>query len=196
MPTQKVTEKILEDAKREAREILAKHKTEASNIVRDYEDRLARMKEQIDQEVEEKKKIEIMRALSQHRLELNKKLTEHKQKLIKATIDHTVKQLIEHEEYLDFLKSLIKKSGEKNGKLLLSKTDAKRYQEALQKFADKNELNLKITSDDALRGGIILSREKTNHIGSLDIILELLSDELAILVSRELFQTQSKGKGA
>jgi len=188
MPTQKVTEKILQDAKGEAQEILTKYQTEASGITRDYEERMAKKKKEIEHAVEERKKIEIMRARSQHRLDLNKKLTQHKRKLIKVTIDQAVKQLIEHEEYLDFLKALIEKSGEKNGELLLSKTDAKRYGEDLKKFADKHELNLKITSDDEIRGGIILHREKMNHIGSLDIILELLSDELAIVVSKELFK--------
>ena len=196
MSTQKVTEKILEDAKKEAEDILARHQNEASDITDDYEDRLARKKKLINQEVEEKKNTEIMRALSQHRLELNKKLTEHKQQLIKATIDHAIKQLIEREEYLDFIKALIEKSGEKNGELLLNKNDMKRYRGELEKFADKNELKFKITSDDKMKGGIILSKEKTSYIGSLDIILELLSDELAIVVSRELFQIQGKGEKA
>jgi V/A-type H+-transporting ATPase subunit E len=196
MVPQKVTEKILEDAKKEAAEILAKHQNEASDITHDYEDRIARKKKQIEQEIEEKKKTEIMRALSQHRLELSKKLTEHKQQLIKATIDHAVKQLIEREEYLDFIKALIEKSGEKNGALLLSKNDMKRYGGEVEKFADKNELKFRITSDDKMRGGIILSKEKTRYIGSLDIILELLNDELAIVVSKELFKIQSKGKKA
>jgi len=188
MPTQRVTEKILEDAKKEAQEILAKHQTEASNIARDYEDRIAKKKREIDQELERRKKIEIMRAVSQHGLDLKKKLTEHKQKVIKATVDQAISQLIDHENYLDFLKALIKGSGEKEGELLLNKADAKRYRDDLKQFTDKHELNLKITADDEIRGGVIVRKEKTNYIGSLDIILELLSDELAIVVSKELFK--------
>jgi len=188
MPTQRVTEKILEDAKKEAQEILAKHQTEASDIARDYEDRIAKKKREIDRELEKRKKIEIMRAVSQHRLDLKKKLTEHKQKVIKATVDQAISQLIDHENYLDFLKALIKSSGEKEGELLLNKADAKRYRDDLKQFTDKHELNLKITADDEIRGGIVVRKEKTNYIGSLDIILELLSDELAIVVSKELFK--------
>ena len=187
MSTQKVTNKIIEDARREAQDILTKFKVEAASIEKELAERIAQKKKQVDTEVEEIKQTEIMRALSQKRLDLNKKLTGQKQKLISATIDKAVSKLLGHKEYLGFLKALIKNSGEKEGELLLSKNDVKQHRGVLEKYLKFEGLDLKITSDDDMKGGIIIRKEKANHIGSLSIILELLSDELAINVSKVLY---------
>lgn len=187
MSSQKVTDKILADAKEEAGQILAKHKEEAKNITDDYANRSAQKKAQNDREVEEMTRTEIMRALSQKRLDLNKKITGHKQKLIKSAIKEAVAQLIEHKEYANFLKAFIKKSGEKEGDLLLSNADAKRHRNDLERFIRDAGLKLRISVSDELTGGIAIKKEQRKYIGSLDIILELLSDELAIVISKELF---------
>lgn len=187
MSTQKVTNKIIEDAKREAQDILTKYRDDAANIEKEFAQRIAQKKRQVATEIEEIKKTEIMRALSQKRLDLNKKITEKKQKLITRAIEEAVSKLLVHRQYLDFLKALIKNSGEKEGELLLSKNDAKQYGNDLEKYIKTEGLNLKIVTGDEIRGGIIIKKEKTNHIGSLNIILELLSDELAITVSKELY---------
>jgi V/A-type H+-transporting ATPase subunit E len=187
MTTQKVTNKIIEDARREAQDILTKYKVEAASIEKEFAERIAQKKKQVDTEVEEIKQTEIMRALSQKRLDLNKKLTGQKQKLISATIDEAVSKLLGHKEYLDFLKALIKNSGEKEGELLLSKNDVKRYRGDLENHIKTEGLNLKIATGDDMTGGIIIRRKMTNHIGSLNIILELLNDELAIAISKILF---------
>jgi V/A-type H+-transporting ATPase subunit E len=187
MSTQRVTDKIIEDAKREAQDILAKYKDDAARIEKEFAERIVHKKNQVDTEIEEIKKTEIMRALSQKRLDLNKKITEQKQKLITATVDEAVSKLLVHKQYLDFLKALIKNSGEKEGELLLSKNDVKRYRSDLENHIKTEGLNLKIATGNDMMGGIVISREKTNHIGSLNIILELLSDELAITVSKVLY---------
>ena len=128
-----------------------------------------------------------MRSISQKRLELNKKITEHKQKRIKTAINEAIAKLPEHKGYLDFLKTLIKSSGAREGNLVVSEADAKRYRNDLEKYIRDNKLNLKVTVSDGLKGGVLIKKEKTSYIGSLDIILELLNDELAIAVSKELF---------
>lgn len=187
MSAQKVTDKILADAKEEARQILAKYKEEAQTIVNDYAQRAVQKKQQIENEVAEIKKTAIMRAVSQKKLELNKHIILHKQALIKNIIEETVTKLIGHKDYASFLKALIKKSAEKQGELLMSNTDIKRHRDDLEKYIRKEGLGLKISAGDDMKGGIIIRKEKTNYIGSLDIILELLSDELAIVVSKEIF---------
>jgi vacuolar-type H+-ATPase subunit E/Vma4 len=193
MSSQRVTDKILADAKEEANEILAKHEEEAKHIAEEYAKRIAQKKAQNERMVEETVNTEIMRSISQKRLELNKKITEHKQECINAAIKKATAKLVEHEDYVGFLENLIKSSGEKEGSLVLSKADAKRYRSDLEKYIQNTESNLKVTASDDVTGGIVIKKERSSHIGSLDIILELLSDELAIAVSKELFQIQSKG---
>lgn len=187
MSTQKVTDKILQDAEKNAQEIIAEFKNEAAKVADDFAQRIAQKKQQINNEIEERKEIEIMRGLSQHRLALKRKQTEHKQSLIKSTVDEVTSKLNGHTEYLAFLKSLIKKSGEKTGELMLSKADLKRYREDIKKFLTKERLDLNLTEDSSIKGGLIIKRGKINYIGSLDIILELLSDELAIAISKSMF---------
>ena len=187
MSTQQVTDKILHDAKTNAQEILAEYKKEAEKIAADFNQRIEQKKQQINQEIEERKETEIMRGLSQHRLQLNRKQTEHKQNLINATIEEAISKLNDHGEYLSFLRALIKKSGEKKGELLLNKNDLKRYRSDLEKFLANEELELNVVEDDNIRSGVVIKRGTTSYIGSLDIILELLSEELAIAISKSMF---------
>lgn len=187
MSSQKVTDKIIADAQEEAKHILAKHEEEAKHIADEYAKRIAQKKTDNEREVEETVNTEIMRSISQKRLDLNKKITQHKRERIKTAIKEAIAKLVEHEDYFAFLKMLVKNSGEKEGNLVLSKADAKRYRDKLEKYLRDNRLSLKVTVSDELGGGILIQKGKTSYIGSLDIILELLSDELAIAVSKELF---------
>jgi V/A-type H+-transporting ATPase subunit E len=185
MSIQKVTEKILEDAEKEAKEITAKYEREAANIAADFANRIAQEKQQMQRDIEERKETEVMRNLSQHRLALNKKQTEYKQRLIHDTVEA---KLSEHSEYFVFLKELIKKGGIETGELVINKNDLKRHRQDLEKFLEKEGFNLKIVEDDGIKkGGVILRHGTTHYIGSLDIILELLSDELAIAISKSIF---------
>ena len=51
----------------------------------------------------------------------------------------------------------------------------------------KEGMNLKISVSDDMNGGIVIKKEKTSYIGSLDMIAELLSNEMAIAVSKTLY---------
>ncbi len=187
MSTQKVTDKILQDAQKNAEEIIAEYKNEAAKVADDFAQRIAQKKQQINNEIQERKETEIMRGLSQHRLALNRKQTEHKQNLIKSIVEEATSKLNDHTDYLAFLKSLIKKSGENTGELTLSKADLKRYREDIKRFLSKERLDLNLVEDSSIKGGLNIKRGKTNYIGSLDIVLELLSDELAIAISKSMF---------
>ena len=187
MSSRKVTDKIIADAKQEAKQILAQHEEEAKHIADEYAKRIAQKKAENEQEVKETVNTEIMRSISQKRLELNKKITEHKQERIKTAIKKAIAELVEHKDYLAFLKMLINSSGERDGRLIISKADANRYRSNLEKYIQDNGLKFKVTDSDDLSGGLVIKKEKTSYIGSLDIILELLSDELAIAVSKELY---------
>lgn len=187
MATQKVTEKILADAKKEAKEILDRYKKEAARIKDEYATKIAVNKEQIKVEVEGIKKTEIMRNISQKRLEFNRKTVLQKRKFINGVIMEALKKLTEHKKYLDFLKALIKKSEEKEGELIINKQDWKRYGSDLEKFMKNEGLNYKVNVNNEIIGGVMVKKEKTTYHGSLDLISELLSDELTIAVSKKLY---------
>ena len=133
------------------------------------------------------KENEILRAVSQQRMELNRAVVAEKRKFIRKVIEDALKGLSQHKGYVGFLKELIKKSGEKEGELIINKHDWERYGSELEKFMKKQGLNFKINTNNKIIGGVLIRKEKTTYHGSLDLIRELLIDELAIAVSKELY---------
>ncbi|MGB3480575.1 MAG: hypothetical protein WBB67_15645 [bacterium] len=186
MVTQKVTEKILADAKKEAQEILAKNRTETAEIKKNYDERATLVKKRIQNDVEAAKKIEYLRLVSQKKLELNKKIVAEKGKLINDIIDEALKDLTAQKEYLSFLKALVKQSGRKDGELTISKADWNHYGSDLEKFFKNLGCQFTITTNDEISGGIMIKKDKVVHHGSLNIIRELLKDQLTIAVSKVL----------
>ena len=184
---QNLVDKILQDAQREAKEILAQHEAEAAKIKEEYAKQRATKKTHRETELSSLKKTETTKLVSQKRLELNKQITMQKQKYIAEITKEALASLSEHEEYLDFLKNLIKKSGEKVGELLISSSDYKRFGAALEKYLKNLGANLSIKPDNAIKGGIILKKEKMSYLGSFEIISELLNDELLSAVSKILW---------
>ncbi len=187
MATQKVTEKILDDANKEAKEILDKYKKEAAQIRKEYDEKIGLKKQQIESDLKTLKENEILRAVSQKRMELNRAVVAEKRKYIRGVIEDALKVLSQHKGYIGFLKELITKSGEKDGELIINKHDWKRYGSELEKFMKKQGLNYTINTNNEIIGGVLIKKEKTTYHGSLDLIRELLSDELAIAVSTELY---------
>jgi vacuolar-type H+-ATPase subunit E/Vma4 len=187
MATQNVTEKILADAKKEAKETLDKYQKDAEQIKNEYAKKMTSEKDQITAETEDTKKTEILRTIAQKQLEINKQIVGIKRKFIENVIKDALKNLHRHKEYLNFLKSLIKKSGVKTGELMINKTDWRNHRTNLEKFMKAEGLNYKVNLEDKLIGGILLKKEKTTHHGTLNLINELLTDELTIAVSKTLY---------
>lgn len=184
MAKQKVTEKILADAKQEAVEILSKFRIKASEIKKSQDKKIAAQKSQIENDSDAAKKIEYLRRISQKKLELNQKLVSEKRKLIEQVIEEALKELPARKEYLDFLKALIKKSGRENGELVVSKSDWKRYGSSLTKFLKNQKYKFNITENNEISGGVMIKKDKIMYHGSLDLIRELMNDQLTIAVSK------------
>ena len=186
MAKQKVTEKILVDAKQEAGEIINKYKAEALAIKKTQEEKTAAQKSQIERDSDAAKKIEYLRRVSQKKLELNQEFVGARRKMIDGVISKALQELPAHKEYLDFLQALIKKSGRTNGELIISKSDWKRYGSDLERFFKDNGYQFTVTANDEISGGIVIKKDKIMYHGSLDLIRELISDQLTIAVSKKL----------
>ncbi|MEO0142127.1 MAG: hypothetical protein ABIL70_06910 [candidate division WOR-3 bacterium] len=184
---QNVVEKILERAREEAEEILKRYKLEAEKIKQDYENRISFERQRFVQEIEDLKKRETLRSIAKEKLAQNKKLTKEMEEEINGVIKEAVTRLTKDRRYLDFLKELIINSQESEGELFLSTNDLKKYGSAIEKFIKKENLNFKITGDDDMIGGIIIKRGKNTYLGSIDVIVELIRDELKIEIARILF---------
>ncbi len=192
MTPQKVTDKILDDAKKEAQEILDRYKQEATQIRKELDKKIAVKKQQIESDLDAMKVSEIVRTVSQKRMELNRAVVAKKRTYIKDVIEQALQDLSQHKGYIDFLKELIKKSGEKKGELIISKHDWQRHVAELEKFMEKEDLNYKVTQNNEIMGGVLIKKEKTTYHGSLDLIRELLNDELTIAVSKALYKDKKR----
>ena len=100
--------------------------------------------------------------------------------------DEVLKELSAHKEYLTNRKALIKKSGRKDGELIISKADWNHYGSDLEKFFKNLGCQFTITTNDEISGGIMIKKDKIMYHGSLNIIRELISDQLTIAVSKKL----------
>ena len=185
MAKQKVTEKILVDAKQEAAEILNKFRTEAAAIKKAQDEKIAAQRSKIENDTDAAKKIEYLRRISQKKLELNQQFVGEKRKLIEEVIDEALTELPANKEYLDFLKALIKKSGSDKGELIISRSDWKRYGPILEKHFKDKKYQFTITANENISGGIMIKKDKIMYHGSLDLIRELINDQLTIAVSRK-----------
>ncbi|MGQ9816382.1 MAG: V-type ATP synthase subunit E [bacterium] len=183
---QNIIEKILDVAKTEAKEITQRYEKEIEKIRKEYEEKIIAEEKRLRDEVEKRKQEEIMRAIAQERLFYNKKLTAEMQKHIDDVLHTAIKELPGHRDYFKFLTGLIKNSGVNQGDLYLSPDDFKKYRSQLEKFCTQEGLNLEIKTDNNMLGGIILKREKTTFLGSLDVIVELMKDELKIAIAKTL----------
>lgn len=187
MATQNVTDKILEDAKKESQEILKKYRDDAAQMKKTHEEELRSKRSHIEEESEILKKGEHMRLLSQKKLELDKELTAHKRTYLQKVIADALKALPDHDKYGQFLQMLIASSNETEGELSISKVDWKKYKSAIEQYVKKAKMNFTVAADDEIAGGIIIKKGKTTYHGSLELISELLNDELAIAVSQALY---------
>lgn len=186
MATQKVTEKILADAKKEAQEVLAKQRETAAEIKKRYDESISLQKTQIENDVELAKKTEYLRLVSQKKLEFNRRFVAEKGRLINDVIDEALNDLSTQKEYLSFLKALVKQSGRKDGTLIVNKADWKHYGSDLEKFLKSQGYEFTVTVNDEIPGGVRIKKDRIIYHGSLDIIHEILKDQLTIAVSRVL----------
>lgn len=186
MATQKVTEKILADAKKEAQEVLAKHREAAAEIKKGYDEDITLQNTQIENDVKLAKRTEYLRLVSQKKLEFNRRFVAEKGRLINNVIDEALNDLSTQKEYLSFLKDLVKQSGRKDGTLIVSKADWKRYGSDLEKFLKSPGYEFTVAVNDEISGGVRIKKDRIVYHGSLDIIREILKDHLTIAVSRVL----------
>lgn len=188
-----VVEKILREAEKEAEEIISKYKSETERITNEYQEKLANERKRIEEEVNNLKEMEIARILSKEKIFLNKHLNLELENQVNGIIQEAIKGLPEEKDYLNFLKRLIKKSGEKEGEILLSKKDLLRYKDEIEKFIKQEGMNFTIREEKDISGGVIIKRERVAYLGSLDVIVEMLRDELKIVIVKSLFGDDAPG---
>lgn len=192
MTASKVVEKIIQDADHEVRVIHERYKAEGDKIKKEYQEKIDRRRAQNKAEAESMEKTLTMRTVSRQRLALSQDIIGRKHKMIGKVIKEAVKQLVSNDGYVEFLQSLIAKSHETDGEIMLSEKDIKNHRRKLEAFLKKNKLQHKLNAAEEISGGVIIKKDQKTYLGSLDIISDLLSDEISIEAARILFEGGSK----
>jgi vacuolar-type H+-ATPase subunit E/Vma4 len=187
MATQNVIDKIIENAQKEAQDILDQYTRNAQEIRKNTQARIANLHERHRAEAQTLQETETTRAISQKRLEHNRIITSRKRQMATQAIEQALISLPQHKEYPEFLKALIQASKQAVGDITISVNDWQKHKDTLQSYFKKNKLAFKIKTDKHMLGGITIAQGKKVFHGSLALIAELLHDELTIAVSQELF---------
>jgi V/A-type H+-transporting ATPase subunit E len=126
MSLEKLLEKIEEEARREAEEILARAREEAGKIEREGNEAAARRKEDVIRSFSERAEREKSRILSQARMESRMLLSKAREELLNASVSEARGQVLawDKEEYATWLKGLIISHARGGEEVLASPFDA------------------------------------------------------------------------
>lgn len=193
MAEEKVSRKILEDAKKRAKEL----KEEVETRIRDIEEQ-ARI--EVNQ-IEERAKAEALeganhekeRLMALAKLELRKSLLGAKRTMIDEAFEKAVTQLnsLKKVDYQGFVKKLLLRAVETGDEeVVVSSEEDVIDQEFLdgvnRELGDKGGLKLSEERRE-MRGGFVLSRGRVEVKATFDALVDGLRDELEMEVAKILF---------
>lgn len=193
MSIEKITSKIISDAEESAKVTLAEARAKADGILAEAE---AKAEEILDaagkRGAEEKEKL-ISRKKSVADIDSRKMILEEKQKLIAECFDRAAEKIVsmEKEAYVEFLTSLVLKTGEKEGQLILNEKDAAAAGEALISSIAKADADAKITLSEERRnilGGFLLKNGQVYINGTIEALIAEAKEELISEAAAQLFQ--------
>lgn len=160
MSVEKITSKILDDAKAQADAITGDARLRADGIIKDAREKAAKLLEDYKARGEEEKGKLIDRKKSVAEIDGRKLTLEVKQKIINKTFALASEKIASMDEnkYIDFLVRNIEKSGIKDGEIVMNKEQSGKIG---PRFVD--ELNRRVSG--AQEGGFVLSKETRNMVG-------------------------------
>ncbi len=198
MPLDKITERILEDAREAAAKILEKGKDDAEKAMAQYEKRAqeheARAMKEAEAQAEAKRAQMINTA---QRLARNEILA-RKQEWINRVFGEVRKDILgmPETEYIAFLTAILKKAGlEGTEEIGLSKKDlalAEKLAESLKKDFPDSRFSF-VESPFPVEAGVVIKKGQTYLNASVDAILEELREKEGREVARLLFPEGGDG---
>lgn len=197
---EKITNRILEDAGRQAGEIRAAAEAEAEEILRETRDSLEKMREEADESLQLEQKNRRARAESSAALKKRQMLLAAKQEMISGLIEKARETLLnmEDREYFALIEKMAEcflLSGE--GEICFSEKDLGRlpkdFEDTLQKAAGKKGGTIKLSQHPfSISGGFVLVYGGVEENCSFEALFAARRDELSDKVSGLLFGKAQK----
>lgn len=179
MGIEKVTQKIIEDATREAKRIRVEYKKKSEEIIKTAEEEALRIKSESKEMARRESEALKRKILTQALLKIKKETLSEKRSILEQVFEKAKEEVLVDKDYPKLIRSLIKRYRENEGdEIILSHSDKKRFAESLK---------VKIANPRKMSGGVIVRSEKIEKNSSLDVTIQELKDELVIDLSRILF---------
>ncbi|HIE06109.1 MAG TPA: hypothetical protein EYP58_04840 [bacterium (Candidatus Stahlbacteria)] len=183
----KITDKILSDARAEAEKIKQDHQKKSKEIKQEYAQKVTQLKEKERMRIEEEAKMLKDRVISQEKTRLRLEYLNHRYQLLDRLISSAIAKIPQHKDYSKFLTDILKNCGWDEGEILLSPEDQKRYGEKITRWVKKNDLSFKIVNHDLeIKGGLIIRKGKESLNASLSTIIDELREELLAQIGSEV----------
>jgi len=192
----KITGKIAVDAKQEAEAILSQARSEAAAITKSYEAKSQEEAKRILAAGEEQAREIQRRAKSAAELEARQQVLATKQELISQAFDNALDQLLKLSaaEYTSLLARLAAQAGNGNEAVIMSPKDREAVGQAVVEQANKllneggKKAGLTLSGETrAFKGGLLLKSGDVEINCTLETIVQLSKEELALDVAAALF---------
>lgn len=195
---EKITDRILAEARAQADEIREKAEEEAGAVLRETEERLSRLREEAkEREALVKKELET-RARSSASLKKRQLILAAKQDMIREQIEkaHQTLLAMEPEEYFSLIEQMVRRFAlPKEGEICFSQRDLKRlpdrFEKRLEQAAAERGGSLKIGREPAsLDGGFLLDYDGIEENCSFQALLAAKRDECSDQIQKLLFEKE------
>ena len=191
MSLAQLTEKIKNDAYREAEEVLAKARSKASEIIEHANKENAAVKESFEKRFEEEMPKIFKRREIVANIDVKKRKLLSKRTIKQDVFDEALNKMkaFNKEDYLELCNSLLKKSVVTGDEEVLIGENEKFVDEAwINAYNKKNHTNLILSKEIAnISGGFILKRDKIRTNCSWDMLIQVAQEKKESEVVKRLF---------
>lgn len=184
----KVSQKILDDAKKESDRIIREAEKKRKEIEKATMGEIKKLAEEIDRKTKEAEEREYERLIGLKNIEQKNTLLEYKHHLMDELFKEVVEKVLRNNKYPELIKSLFEVSVD-SGKeeVLVGKNEQVINKEFINKLNKNKGWHLKLSNEKLpIKGGFILRSEKTQIDASIETILrekkEVLDPELVSIL--------------
>ena len=196
-----ITKEILEDAERDARNIISRAEAEAERILKHAKEEAERRYEEIVRKGKERIKDKKRQAISLFELETKNNLLEAKEEIIEEVYDEAIKRLRQYtltEEYTNCIFRLIREASRQiNSDALIIRLNERDHQILTKKRLDElsRKLGVKIIKSDEkinCTGGVVVTSIDGKIIvdNTFENRLRILKDSLRTKIAKILFEEE------
>jgi len=196
-----ITKEILEDAERDARNIISRAEAEAERILKHAKEEAERRYEEIIKKGKERIKDKKRQAISLFELETKNNLLEAKEEIIEEVYDEAIKRLRQYtltEEYTNCIFRLIREASRQiKSDALIIRLNERDYQILTKKRLDElsRKLGVKIIKSDEkinCTGGVVVTSLDGKIIvdNTFENRLRILKDSLRTKIAKILFEEE------